>query len=368
MSELEGYRSVVFWRGRVSHGSYRNYIGALGQFMRWLREYGGALADLDPDGLIEYQKQSDNGSKYDILDLVQTWSQDLRTPEGVDYRTASKKAFYTAMRSFFAHNRAELPRDPYTFRSETEDSEGTLTIEEIRDVALGAKPMHRAVVLSMFQAGLDLEGFDYWNRNGWEDLREALKGKSDVVKIRLPGRKLNRKPYYTFIGGDAIKAIRDYLPTRPDDAEEEAIFYSQQNTPLHRVTLQQWWLDQLQRLGLIERKGGRGQRYGKNLHEMRDVFRSQWDMSPSKASIAEFCLGHKIDKLGYLKSYKNEDWAVGQYRLALPWLQIMSSARPYGLVKLDPKQAIVLDELARLLEDVESMEKFKQWLTELKEE
>lgn len=350
--DLEGYRSVMFWRGRVSKGTFRTYIANLGLFMRWLKVNGGHLAGLHPDGLIEYQKNTDNGTRYDILNLVQTWSQTLRTPEGVDYRLNSKKACYSALRSFFVHNRAPLPRDKYKLRSETPDAVGTLTIEEIRDVALSAKPMHRAVIISMFEAGLDLNGFQYWNLNGWEELEDALDGRPKTIEIYLPFRKLNRNPFYTFIGGDAIEAIRKYLPMRPTNAEREAIFYTQYKTPLSPVTLQQYWLERLEKLGLIVRQSGRGRRYGKNLHEMRDVFRSQWEKSPAKGSVAEFCMGHKIDPLGYNKACKDKAWTLGEYRKALPMLEIMSSGRPFGQVKEDEVRGL-RDEIDDLKDEVE---------------
>jgi len=350
--DLEDYRSVVFWRGRVSKGTFRTYVANMGLFMRWLKVNGGPLAGLHPDGLIEYQKNTDNGTRYDILNLVQTWSQTLRTPEGVDYRLNSKKASYSALRSFFVHNRAPLPQDKYKLRSETPDAVGTLTVEEIRDVALSAKPMHRAVIISMFEAGLDLHGFQYWNLNGWEELEDALTGKPKTIEIYQPFRKLNRNPFYTFIGGDAIEAIRNYLPMRPTDAEKEAIFYTQYKTPLSPVTLQQYWLERLEKLGLIVRQPGRGRRYGKNLHEMRDIFRSQWEKSPAKGSVAEFCMGHKIDPLGYNKACKDKSWALGEYRKALPMLEIMSSGRPFGQVKEDEVRGL-RDEIDVLKDEVE---------------
>ena len=365
--KLEGYKSIRFWKGRVAPSTFRTYINAYEHFMGWLAENGETLAGMSPDELLEYQKNTDNGTRYDILDLVQTWAQGLRTPDGKDWRATSKRYFYAAVRSFFSHNRAPLPRDPYTLRSETQASEGTLTIENIRDIALASKPVYRAVFLSMFQGSLDLQGFLYWNLHGWEDLRQALRDPyTDAVKIRLPWRKMNRKPFYTFIGGDALKAIRDYLPERPTEAPVQAIFYSQFKTPLLKSTLQHYWLDRLDKLGIIQRQPGTGQqRYGKNLHEMRDVFRSQWEKSPAKASIAEFCMGHKIDPLEYNKSYRDEDWTREQYLLALPMLQIMSTARPYGLIKISAKQMTFQDEFTELLEDPDVREKFLDLLREL---
>ena len=337
----------------MAPGTYDTYMSAFRLFIGWLAENGGALAGLGPDALIVYQKETDNGTRYDVLDLVQTWAQGLKTPAGADCRVSYKKSCYSAVRSFFAHNRAPLPRDPYTLRSETPGYEGTLTVVNIRDVALASKPLYRAIFLSMFQGGMDIQSFLYWNQHGWEDLRRDLQDEYvGIVKIRIPFRKMNTKPFCTFVSGDALKAIRDYLPTRPTVEEARAkherdgktepfyyaIFYTQFKTPIQKVTLQHYWMDRLDKLGLVKRKKGRGHRYGKNLHELRDVFRSQWEKSPAKGSVAEYMMGHKVDPLEYNKAHKDEKWVKREVRKAQPLIQIMTSARPYGQVEEDEVQ------------------------------
>lgn len=380
--EVNNIQSTVkFWEGRVGKGTFDTYRSAFGAFMRWLPENGGHLAVYGPNELIQYQKETDNGSRYDVLDLVQTWAQGLRTPSGVDCRVSYKKSCYSAVRSFFAHNRAPLPRDPYTLRSETPGYEGDLTVENIRDVALASKPLYRAIFLSMFQGGMDIQSFLWWNQHGWEDLRRDLQDEYvDVVKIRIPFRKMNRKPFCTFVGGDALKAIRDYLPTRPTreearakherDGKQEpfyyAIFYTQFKTPIQKVTLQHYWIDRLDKLGLIKRKTGRGHRYGKNLHEMRDVFRSQWEKSPAKTSVGEYMMGHKVDPLEYNKAHKDEKWVKREVRKGLPLIQIMTSGKPYGQVDEDEVN-VLKRKVQRLTSEIEDMKPSKYTREELRE-
>ncbi|GAH41878.1 unnamed protein product, partial [marine sediment metagenome] len=94
---------------------------------------------------------------------------------------------------------------------------GTLTAEEIKHAVLTCRPAFAAAYLSMYQGAMDQEMFVHWNTHGYESLMEQLKENPDMVKIDLPGRKAHRnvKPYYTFIGSDAIQAIRTYLKRRP---------------------------------------------------------------------------------------------------------------------------------------------------------
>ncbi len=90
------------------------------------------------------------------------------------------------------------------------------------------------------------------------------------------------------------------------------------------------------RIGVIDpikRGAGRGHQTGKNLHELRDVFRSQWEKSPAKASVAEFLMGHVVDPLEYNKAHYDRKWVRKEYLNALPMLQLMSSGRPFGQVE-----------------------------------
>ena len=249
------------------------------------------------------------------------------------------------------HSRAELPRDPsFRIRSDIEPVRGVLTVKELRDMILSSRPVYQAVLISMFQAGMGAAEFEYWNLNGWPALREALRGDPDVIRVDLPGRKAGRnvRSFYALIGGDAIKAIRTYVKSRP---EGEAIFYNQIKKPIQRDALKHYWLRHLSKIGLINPKGNNysGNRYGKNLHEIRDVFRSMWEKSPAKASVSEFMMGHVVDPLNYNKAFRDEAWVRQEYMKAVPMLQIMSSGIPFGQV--DENEIVELRQEIAILRD-----------------
>ena len=74
-----------------------------------------------------------------------------------------------------------------------------------------------------------------------------------------------------------------------------------------------------------DHKLDRGVRYGISPHELRDLFRSEWELSSAKSVCAEFFMGHKIDPNMYNKIMKlHPDWAEEQYALAEPYLNILS--------------------------------------------
>jgi len=300
--------------------------------MDWLEGGDSRFSGMDPDELVRFQRGVVGDERFDLLDVVQEYVQGGR---GLRYRT--KLARYSVVKSFFEHNRASLPRDVnFRVRSGVRPVVGSLDVDDVHDVVLSSNRLYQAIFLCMFQGALDRRGFEYWNLNGWDELEESLDGKPLAHRVELPGRKRfrNVKPFYTFIGGDALDAVHRYLPDRPDGVE--AIFITRADTPVNEHTLYVYWTRHMREIGKIPRAGDNPRmRYGKNPHEMRDVFRSQWEKSPAKWSVAEFCMGHVtlIDPNEYNKAYRDESWALGEYLKALPLLQIMSEREPYGLVK-----------------------------------
>jgi integrase len=306
--------------------------------------HGGAFASSTPDQLVAYQQASDNGTRYDVLDALQRYVAQL------DGRVSTKRTAYRQVRSFFMHNRAELPRDPsFTIRGATPKVRGRLTPEDVQRMVLSCNPCYQAAFLCMFQGGMGQEEFLWWNAHGYAQLIKDLRGDPSVIKVDLPGRKRRKHVdgYYTFIGGDAIQAIRAWLPHRPEEATE--IFTDTHDSPLTHHGLRTYWIRHLRKLGLAPpvQTGDRGHRTGMNLHELRDVFRSQWEQSSAKTTVAEFCMGHRIDPHEYNKSYRDVDFYRREYRKALPYLQIMSPGVPFGRVERS--------EVERLQDEVQGL-------------
>ena len=279
-------------------------------------------------------------------------------------RANTKTARYSAIKSFFAHNRVEFPRDPgYRITSERQPVRGTLTPQDVRQVVLSSNPAYQAVYLVMFQGALDMEMFLHWNTHGWDSLNKQLKSGVDPIKIDLPGRKKNRniKNYYTFISTDARNAIENWLQHRPENAE--AVITNQFGKPLTGSDVRNYWIRRLRKTGAISNVKGRRyvDRTGKNLHEVRDIFRSLWSLSPAKHWMAEYFMGHSIDKLEYDKSFRNIDEYKAEYAKAAPFLNIMSRGEAFGLVesneinKLRQDQDNRVTELEAKLERMETL-------------
>jgi len=349
--DLEEFDSVKRWRSRLKPESFRVALTVFRGWYDWIIRTKPKFEGFTPDDFVRYQQSADNGTRFDILDALQEYVSGRKGRASYKYRIMS------GVRSFFLHNRAELPRDPsFIIRSDRPRVVGKLKVEDIRKIILSCNPLYQAVFTCMFQAGMGIAELEYWNLNGWPQLKEDLKRDPEAIRIDLPGRKRNRnmRPFFTFIGGDAIDRIRRYLPLRPRDAE--VIFVNQLGEPVSRKAIQQYWIRHLRKLGYVPpvnhgvgKRGDTSRRYGLNVHELRDCFRSQWEKSPAKGSVAEFLMGHVVDPLEYNKAFRDEKWVRREYLKALPMLQILSSDRPYG--KIDEEEVEALRRRLRELEE-----------------
>jgi hypothetical protein len=233
--------------------------------------------------------------------------------------------------------------------------------------------------------------FNYWNLNGWESLQKDLKEDKRFITIDLPGRKKfkNIRPYSTFIlkGSDSWKALIEYLPQRSlakekfdhvqqiskrstekkgrkfvkETFNQNAIVYNNRGRPVSKVAEYVYWSRKCEQIGILERIGNSDcrNRYGVNPHEMRDLFRSQWEKTPAKASIGEYLMGHQIDPLEYNKAFRDVPWVISELNKAIPLLNIMSSNLPFGLYDKDDIEDIIKQESEKRVAEMFKLEKAK---------
>jgi integrase len=361
--------SVERWLGGLSPSTAKTAKSNFNRFLAWIKANDGKFSSMSPDDLVLYQKQSIGDARYEILDLLQTY---IQTREGT-YQY--KRSQMTAVHSFFQHNRVDLPRDiNYKIRNTKEGVNGSLSPDEIRKVILSANKTYSTIFLCMFQAGLGEEEFIYWNLHGLAKLQEDLESDAQIISINLPGRKSNRniKPYFSLLGGDGLKFLREYMATRPTlltkkhktrakeskkTSAETAIFIDQYGYPVSKLAIYLNWSAHTKKAGVNKGKGYTG----KNLHEIRDTFRTLFEKSPAEKSVGEFLMGHVIDPLGYNKAHQDQSWVMKEYRKALPFLNILSSERPYGLISeglLEEQQAKIDAQQKQILELNEKVEMF----------
>jgi integrase len=182
----------------------------------------------------------------------------------------------------------------------------------------------------MIMGGMGWNEIDYWSKTGYNSLIAQLGRNEPLIKVKLPGRKRmkGKKPYYTFLGQDAKKALKDYLKHREQVVSEitrDIIFITSRGKPITYPSLSQTWRRIVRRLELIpERRSGTHHRYGKSTHELRDFYRTRWEKSPASKNVGEYLMGHTIDKLGYNKAYLDQEYMKMEYFKAEPFLNVIS--------------------------------------------
>ena len=357
--DIEGYQTYQKYAGQVAPGTALVGKRIIDKFIKHLNAIE-KFRNMNPDEIIAFQKKHRklrDDDEFTLLDILKNWVQ------GHDYRYRTKRNYYSVVKSFFAKNRAPLPYEIFKIRTNKPTTQGELPLADLKKLILRLDPCGQAVFLCMFQAGLDQEGLIYWSNNGLDDLKKQLKSDPDVIKINLPGRKGNKNitNYYTFIGKDAIEALKNWLKVRPEGTN--SIFVNQRGKPVTKSGLYMVWLRNMRSLGLISpvKKGDLGHRTGKSVHELRDCFRSQWAKSEAKKEIAEFMMGHTIDPLGYNKSHQDTDFYKAEYLKALPHLNIMSSGAAFHQVPeeqlktLQKKYAEQHEQIGQMLKELEAL-------------
>ena len=355
--------TIKAWLNRLASSTQYNYLNAAYDFFNWISHQPG-YEDVTPEQLLEVQDKCQGRERFKQLAMLQTWIQQQ------NLRLGTKQIRYSAIRSFYEHSHVALPRDP-TFRLRTDKPpvESELTIDDLKKVILSCNETYQAVYLTMFQGAMGCAEFEHFSHNSWPEVKPQLEEGKQRVKVTLPGRKLqkNKLPYYTFIGRDAVRVLNMYLGKKRGPIKNgEAIFLNEKGEPITTQALERYFTRHAIQVGVIKRWtpscpkcGGetrysrtwrgkkqptlyvcnkcgketraseveipRDVRYQVHVHEMRDTFRSEWDLSPARSVCAEFFLGHDIDPNNYNKIMKlHPEWAENQYALAEPFLNIMS--------------------------------------------
>ena len=332
---VDEHPSVSKWldnfHGAGTKATYKMYAY---KFFKWIHDnapepYRGK----SPEELLDMHEDAKGRKRYAQVDLLQTWLNSFPS------RYTTKQTAKVAIYSFYLWNRVPLPRDVrFKINADKPQVNGSLKIEELRQLILSCNELYQAVYMIMWQSAMATEDFLYFNTHCWDQVKEQLDDDKRIIRVDLPGRKHNRmKPrgnFFTFFGKDAIDKLKRYLIFREqqtlnnDNALklEEAIFINEKSQTLTKQSLYTYFKRHAMRLGIIKKKKRRSlrTRYRVHLHEMRDTFRTEWNLTNAKSFMAEFFMGHVIDFNNYNKVMQREEWAKQQYKLAEPYLNILS--------------------------------------------
>ncbi len=292
--------------------------------------------------------------RYAVLDFLQKWL-------GGDGKARRTKQFeYSAVRSFFLHNRCALPQDPsFKIRSNRVTVAPKLAVEHIHDIVKNATLRDRSLILVKWMALLDTKRLVHVGEHLSGQVVDQIKKEMNPVRLDLPSRKQNERPWFTFIGKDAVDALKEYFEKeRGWPKANEPIWLNHIGKAITVEGFKEQWIRLCRRCGLVpvERSDSPGTRYGFNTHETRDVAKSLLHTHAKAQGFdmdcAEFWLGHTVDPLGYDKFYKDQEYVKKQYLIAERHLNILSTPRESEQVQQQDER---IKSLETQLQDLRQM-------------
>ena len=338
--------SIKKWLDNLKAETQERYITYAYRYFMWIEtEAPEPYRGKSPEQLLDMQDLCvRQRERFAQVDLLQTW---ITKREGA-YKT--KQLIKSTIYSFYAANRVPLPRDQnFKIQGDRASVNGFLSVEEIRQIILSSNELYQAVFTIMWQGAMGESEFEYFNTHSWSQVKEQLDQGKQIIRVDLPGRKHNRmKPsgnYFTFFGFDGITKLKKYLelrkrlevretrskrqPNRKKQREipsiEQAIFINEKYKPISKEDISSYFKRHAWRLGIIKKvEGDKRIRYRAHVHEMRDTFRTEWSLTEAKGFMSEFFMGHVVDPNKYNKIMQRPKWAEEQYRLAEPFLNILS--------------------------------------------
>lgn len=350
-----------------------------------------SFAGVSPEEAVCFQRE--HPVDYRFVDLAYEWL------ERGELAVATKRTRFSMVNAFFLSNRVPLPKDRHRFHSNKEKVAGELSVEEFRRILLSCNRTYRAAFLVQFQSGSGVGELVHINTHHAGLVWDEIKRGRHVIRLTMPGRKRNRniKPYYTFLGGDACRALRDLFHSC-GWRKDSVLFRNEYGQPLSRNSLSTYFRAHAIKTGVIKQFtpscldcGGEtvkqlrsryglkrtyyvctvcdsvhlagdfplgphergGIRYRAKTHELRDLFHTQWHYAQKYAGVdaiaSEFFMGHggRIDPDEYDKIMRDTAYAMGEYRKALPFLNVLSEN------PLKVARTVLDDELAGQRKELE---------------
>jgi len=308
-----------------------------------LPEWSGKL----PSQLLEFQENAKGRDRYILVDLMTRRIQE----KGGTYN--GMIGHLSILRSFFNHNRVELPGvggwKPHPTK---EPVEGRLDTAQVTDIITHANLRDTAIFLTLFQSMMDLERFTEFNRKYAAALVNHLKqkGLDEPFRIDFPGgRKGNHRKFHTFIHHDALQAWQNYFErARGWPKTGEPIALTIQHTSPSKNAIRGSFITIAKRLRLRP-DTSKGEQTGVAPHEaFRDVVRSLLQTAKKKGfdpTCADYWMGHRIDPYNYNKFTELEpDYVIENAKIAAEYLNIITR-------RSEPMSEITGEQLLQVIRD-----------------
>jgi integrase len=281
------------------------------------------------------------------------------------YAVGTVKFIVAAVRSFFKYNDLPLAHVPSGRKIVTFHNRD-ISKEEVAEVLRVSRPRDRAFFCMMAQSGLRPETLCSLRLKHIQPdfINGVIPCKIEVPQELAKGKY---RSYFTFMGDEAVKYLRDYFKTRPDIDEESFLFVPHgREQRFHRGSMSHVFrrtVNRLRRKGVINfEREGKGKPAEVRLYNLRKWFRKQAHQAGFE--IVQFWMGHIVVE-GVDEHYRPKDVEFHRKlyaEKAMPFLRI-EQATPTETDNVIQKQAEEIEELKRKLAETEDV---KRELVDLK--
>lgn len=323
-----------FLRGYGNVRTRCSYAGHLALYLRWLKDRG---TEATPDALIQDNLKAvfestptDVTAKRKHVDLLGEYVNGYMLQRAAGDST--RKVASAAIRRFYESNDSAL----FGFYQVAEQAPTLapppLCAEDIRKVLLAMPVRSRTPLVVAWQTSIEI------NRVLETDWSFAL-DKEPPVKVELPGRKLHRKPYSTFMGADSVKHLKLMGPGNMPD-------YSTVLNHLHFAARK------LGEGGLL--KNPRIDSW--HPHALRHSFETEAAHAGVKAEVRDFFLGH-LKGIQWVYNHRDElhpEDLVLEYQKVEPFVSLDYTEASLKS-RYQDREKEVLSEYLRLRRDFEAL-------------
>lgn len=295
--------TVQHWIDRLTTPETKNVFGqAFESFCIWSSKTPQQLLDMRRQDL----KNPDDGFR--TLELVQQFILHGEYPdrrkgrEGKVVKVAEtsksrRELYLTAIKSFFAHNRLELPRDK-TFRITEPDNvpqkETFMELDTARKIIGCLKEPYRGLATAALYGGLGRKEALSLNRM-WPGIEKQLRAQRDPVRIDFAKRKSNPRPYFTFL---PAKLLTPYMGKEIPFGVYTKHSKTKRLRPMNESDLLVAWRFAKKRAG-VEGK--------QTFHMLRDLLVTSFYRIGADVITAQFLTGHGVDANQYLQITKSPE-------------------------------------------------------------
>jgi len=351
---------VRTWLNRLHPETRSSYSSAFKDWLLWLWSFPRWSGKL-PSELLEWQENAKGRDRFILVDLMTQRVQE----KGGTYSSMTSRLSH--IRSFFHHNRVELPGlGGWRPRPTKEPVQGRLTVPQVVEIITHANLRDMAIFLTMFQSLMDMERFVQFNKKYAAALVDHLKHKSldEPFRINFPtGRKKNQRGFYTYIHHDALQAWINYFDRqRGWPKEHDPIAVTMRSTAPSKTAIRATFTTIARKLRLRPQYNKR-EKTGVSPHEaFRDVVRSLLQTAKKSGfdtTCAEYWMGHSVDPYNYNKFTELEpDYVMENAKIAAEYLNVITG-RPESAGEMTGEQLLqvirnhptLVQELAQMIKN-----------------